>query len=93
MARGQGNEQQERQSRSRSCPRLSAGTGPSHKRMVFLHMDRARLQRRTLVPTAALPSTQVYSDDEGQLWHDLRHVHVKLVMLAIPSRGNLFQKI
>ena len=77
MARGQGNEQQERQSRSRSCARLLAGTGPSHQRRV-LRMDRARLQRRTLVSTAALPSTQVYSDDEGQLWHDLRHVHVKL---------------
>ena len=66
--------------------------GPRTNAWFFLHMDRARLQRRTLVPTAALPSTQVYSDDEGQLWHDLRHVHVKLCDAGYSQPWKSFSK-
>ena len=49
-------------------------------------MDRARVKRWTLPDNAPVPGTQVYSDSEGRLWHDLRHVHVALCCSGYTQR-------
>ncbi len=55
-------------------------------------MDRARLQRRTLPSNAAVPGTQAYSDHEGRLWFDLKHVHMALSKSGYPQDWRYFRR-
>ena len=55
-------------------------------------MDRARLQRRTLPSDAAVPGTQAYSDHEGRLWFDLKHVHIALSKSGYPQDWRYFRR-